>query len=45
MRSTPYTQLAGAPGEAIEDVSCLGVGLFIRTAAEAEVGAFLDRPR
>ena len=45
MRSTPCTQLAGAPGEAIEDVSCLGVGLIIRTAAEAEVDAFLDRPR
>ena len=44
-RSTPSTQLAGAPGEAIEDVSCLGVGLIIRTAAEAEVDAFLDRPR
>jgi hypothetical protein len=42
MRSTPCTQLAGAPGEAIEDLSCLGVGLIIRTAAEAEVDAFLD---
>ena len=35
----------GSSGEAIEDVSRLGVGLIIRTAVEAEVDAFSDRPR
>ncbi|MGA7050147.1 MAG: hypothetical protein WBZ37_02570 [Mycobacterium sp.] len=45
VRSTPRTELAGALGEVIADVTRRGVRLIIRTAVEAEIDASLDRPR